>query len=514
MLLDQYGNKIRSGYEIATLENDIDFFTGWLNYFENPDPVINTEANGEGIKLYDIIEKDPHAFSVLQTRRLSVVGKEWGIIPADYETRKGRPAKETQEMKIAKFVERVFMDCNFDQMREELLRAILYGYYGSEIIWKVNDTGEVVIDKFIGKHPRRFVFNKYRELRLLTPDAMIEGISIPDKKFLIFSWGDSDNPYGKGLGQKLHFYVKFKKGGIKFWLIFMEKFGMPTMLGKYNGAIPDQKDKLLAAMRAVQANTGIAVPEEQAIDLLEATRSGDGSYKSACEYFDKQISKCVLGQVATTEGTPGRLGHEAEQDDTKQDLVEADADLLDAYLNKTVIPWIIDWNFTGVKQYPKLITYTGKKPDLGVRSEIDQKNIDNGVKIPTRYFYETYGYPVPEPGEEVVERATVTRLHKLVDENDDNSFSESKFTPDQQAIENLISSTREKAKPVFNKLTIQIKKLTEGVSSLEELRDKIFTEYSHMDVSDLSEILSQAMMMANLHGRAIVVKDITKEEKG
>ena len=87
-------NKVGFKDEIATIERDVDYFSGYLTYFPNPDSILETEANGEGIKLYDKIEKDSHAYSVLQTRYLSIVGKEWEIIPAD----KGKgPGQASQE---------------------------------------------------------------------------------------------------------------------------------------------------------------------------------------------------------------------------------------------------------------------------------------------------------------------------------------------------------------------------------------------------------------------------------
>ena len=149
-------NKVGFKDEIATIERDVDYFSGYLTYFPNPDSVIESEANGEGIKLYDKIEKDSHAYSVLQTRYLSIVGKEWEVIPADVGKGPGRPARNTREQQIADFVAGVFENANFDQMRSEILQAILYGYYVIEVLWDVNADGKVIVKKFVGKHPGAF----------------------------------------------------------------------------------------------------------------------------------------------------------------------------------------------------------------------------------------------------------------------------------------------------------------------------------------------------------------------
>ena len=205
----------------------------------------------------------------MQTRYLAVVGKEWDIVPAESARKTGRPAVTTQEQKVADFVKDTLVATNFDQAMQELLQAILYGFYPGEVIWKVTDKG-IQISKIRSKHPRRFSFTQDREMRLLTLQNMIEGEELPDRKFILFTYGSSDNPYGKGLGQKLWWPVWFKKHGIKFWLIFLEKFGMPTAVGKYPpGTDTDQQQALLDAIDAMQNETGVKIPDTMAIDLLD-----------------------------------------------------------------------------------------------------------------------------------------------------------------------------------------------------------------------------------------------------
>lgn len=291
--------------EVATIEKDIDIFAGWIKRLENPDPVLRSEAAGKGLKLYDEVDRDAHASSVLQQRILAVVGKEWEIIPAKSARKLGRPASTTQEQIVADYVSEVLENCNFDQARQEILKAILYGFWTVETIWTVKNNA-IAIKKLIGKHPRRFIFTPKRELRLLTPQNMIDGEPVPERKFFVFTYGDSDNPYGRGLGQRLWWPVWFKKNGVKFWLVFLEKFGMPTIAGKYPpGATPEQKQTLRDAVDAIQSDTGITMPDNVDIAFLEASRGGTVTHEQLCNYMDRQISKTVLGQTASTEGTPG-----------------------------------------------------------------------------------------------------------------------------------------------------------------------------------------------------------------
>ena len=503
-----------SQVETASLRRDPDLL-GWGNYLGNPDKTLIAKANGEGIKLYDEVDKDPHAGSVLQTRYLAVVGKEWSVVPAESQKSIGRNPKESKEQKVARFVESVLVGCNFDEMRKELLQAILYGYYGAEIIWKVKD-GAIVIDRFYGKHPRRFCFNIDREPRLITTTSLIDGEALPDKKFLIFQYGDSDNPYGKGLGQKLWWYVWFKKHGIKFWNIFMEKFGMPTPIGKYPTQAKEQRTKLLDAIKAIQTDTAIVIPDTMSVEFMEASRSGDGSYAAACEYFDRQISKAVLGQTLTTEvGSTGSYAASQTHNDVRQDIIEADADLLDAYLNKTIVSWIVNYNFPGVVNYPQFVTYAGAKPDLEARSRIDASLVNTGLPIAKSYFYETYGVPVPEEGEEVVERSAPQPFGFPGDgqgqEPGFSEFSGKKKVPtrpdvraQQKVIDKLADKTVERGKPVFKSMVKPIMDLVDNTESLEEIERDIFDLYQIIDADDLESLVLNSKIMANLYGRAVV----------
>jgi phage gp29-like protein len=491
--------------EIATAAKDIDIFAGWLNRLENPDPVLRTEASGKGLKLYDEVERDAHAGSVLQDRTLALVGKEWEIVPGTSARTAGRPASTTREERIADFVAEVLQDCNFDQARGELLKAILYGFYAAEIMWRL-DKGAVRIDRILGKHPRRFSFTVDRELRLLTPQNLMEGEHVPDRKFIIFTYGESDNPYGKGLGQKIWWPVWFKKNGIKFWMVFLEKYGMPTALGKYPpGTDKEQQDKLLDAIDAIQNETGIKVPNDMGIELLEASRRSTATYEELCDYMDRQISKAVIGQTASTEGTPGKLGAEKERAEVRQDIIEADADLLDSCLNQGLIKWIVDYNFPAVTDYPRIKTHAEPKPDLAGRSEIDERLSSKiGLPMPRRYFYETYNVPEPEEGEEIVEAPARGGM-----------FAETKsarYTPEQEKVEGLVGAGVDRARAMSG-LQEPIRNLIRDAKNLEEIRDGLYALYPDTDSKAMQELIAQSLFAAELYGRATAQERMQAAEK-
>jgi phage gp29-like protein len=492
--------------EIASIRKDHDIFTGWLNYFQNPDPVLLYESGGKGIKLYDEVARDAHASSVLQTRYLAVVGREWEVLPADAGKKKGRTPTVTQEQKIADFVKAAFLATNFDQFRFELLSATLYGFYAAEIIWKTTKES-VLPERIRAKHPRRFIFTPDRELRLLTMSNMVEGDPLPPQKFIIHTFGSSDNPYGTGLGQRLWWPVWFKKNGIKFWMIFLEKFGQPTVIGKYPlGTAPGDQDKLIDAIDAIQNDTGIAIPENMAIELMEAARSGDASYESMCEYMDKQISKVVLGQTATTEGTPGRLGGDDVQNAVRLDLVKADADLLCETLNNSLVKWLVDFNFPGVTEYPKLWIRCESEKDLkslADRDRILSKEI--GLPMGKQYFYDTYAVPIPDEGDEIVTPAPEPTQPAGTGGPGFAEFAtalrKKAATPKgQQDVDDIALKATVAGMDAIDVLLQQVVKRVNNAKSYEELGEAIYDLYPALDTDDFQELLARAMTASAMTG--------------
>jgi phage gp29-like protein len=367
----------------------------------NPDKTLRTESGGRAVEIFEELERDPQVRSNLQTRRLAVVGKEWEVVPA---------SDKRQDLKISDFVQEVLLKFDFDTARYNLLQAINLGYKVSEIMWEYSE-GDVWIKEMIARPSRRFTFGLLRELRLITRHNMVEGDPVPERKFqLIRFGGDNGSPYGDGIGTSLYWPVWFKKNAIKFWLIFSEKFGSPTTIGTYPpGTTKEQQDALLGALAAIQQESAIKIPETMKISFLEAQRTGSlDNYHELCSFMNAEITKVIMGQTLTTEmgGTGGKGGGSfaasKTHNDVRGDYTKADADVLSIQLNNQLVRWIVDYNFPGVKAYPKVWIRTEDEQDLKPLAERDQILLNMGAKIPESYIHDTYGIPVADPDEPVL----------------------------------------------------------------------------------------------------------------
>lgn len=381
--------------EIASIERD------WTKRFfgqvlQNDDDTLLTRGGGKGLKIYDELERDAHAYAELQKRKLAVVARPWDVMPA---------SEDAADVEVSDMVREGLKRIQFDRICMELLDATLKGFAVGEVMWDLYESGEhgllAAPADVIARLQTRFTFGRVRDtqkghpLRLLTQASMIEGEELPDRKFLVHRFGGKDgSPYGLGLGNRLFWPVFFKRQDIGFWLVFADKFGSPTAVGKYpKGALPDEQKKLLAMLRRIANDVGIIVPEGTVVELLEAARAGSiDTYEKLARYMDEQISKAVLGGTMTSTAQAAGMGSgQAEvHDDVRIEIARADADLLSDTLNATLVRWIVEYNRPGAA-VPKVWRNFDEQEDLDSRAERDSKIYQLGYEPDEQYIEETYG---------------------------------------------------------------------------------------------------------------------------
>lgn len=370
--------------EIASIIRDHTRVRTYGGVLDNLDDTLRTRGQAKGLKLYDELERDPHAYAVLQKRKLAVTARPWQVDPAS-DRRDDRKAAELVRLQLQRL--------GFDRLTTDLLDATLKGYAVAEVLWAVEGT-QVVAREVIARDQRRFAFLEDMSLRLLTADRLADGEAVPERKFIVHRFGAKDgSPYGLGLGHKLFWPVYFKRQDITFWLTFADKFGTPTSVGKYPPHTPKtDQDKLLEALRAIAQDAGVIVPEGMVIELLEAKRSGNDTYEVLARYMDEQISECVLGETLTTNiGDSGSRAASQTHNDVRIELARADADLLSETINSTLVRWIVDFNLPGAG-YPTVYRLFDEAEDLEARARVDEALHRMGYEPESiEQINETYG---------------------------------------------------------------------------------------------------------------------------
>lgn len=349
---------------------------------ENPDAVLQQRGGGD-YKVYTEALRDDQVKSCFQQRRLAVVGADWIVEPGLKGNRAAKKAADALRDNLTRI--------DFDKITDQMLYGVYYGHAVGEIIWQPN--GSLLDIAAIKVRDRaRFRYDIDGGLHLARAGFKFE--AMPDRKFWTFNTGadHSDNPYGIGLGHYVYWPVFFKRNGIKFWLIFLEKFGMPTAVGKLPAGAKDDKEtrkKLLAALRAVAVDSAVVIPEGAEITLLEAARSGAVDYDAMRAAMDSAIAKVILSQTMTTDNGSSRSQSETHAG-VRDMVVKADADLVCSSFNQSVVKWWTEYNFPGVTP-PVVYRVTTPPEDLAKRAERDEKIKALGYEPTEEYIKETYG---------------------------------------------------------------------------------------------------------------------------
>jgi phage gp29-like protein len=453
------------------------------------DATLATRGGGKGIWIYDDIERDCHAFAVLQKRRLSVISNEWHI-------EAGGTARAD---KIAAERATAMLDAlPFDRICAELLDAILKGYAVGEIIWQPGS--EVVAKRIEIRDQRRFVFDVQGRPRLLTTANLLWGVPLPDKKFIVHRFGAKDgNPYGLGLGTRLFWPVWFKRQGLQFWLTFADKFGNPTAVGTYPpGATEGQKDALLATLQAIANDTGVIMPEGMLVSLLEAKRSGgaNGTYDTLLKYLDDEMEKTVLGGTQTTSSRASGMNSQVSgvQNEIRLELVRADADMLAGTLNGSLLAWIADFNDPGAKP-PRIWWEVDEAEDLLIRAQRDNLLSQMGYRLTPEAVTEVYGdfyvagTPTPAP-------ATGAAKPPV-------GLSDPRAHDPTAALAAMLN---EAARPQIEGWIAKARAMAQEATSLPDLAKRLDSAFGDLDPTAFAELMRDALTAANLQGRADVTE--------
>ncbi|KCV27202.1 PF06074 family protein [Bordetella bronchiseptica 00-P-2730] len=382
--------------EIATIADGMDITRGYVGpLLVNTDSVLRVRSQSN-LTLYESVYSDPQVKSVFAQRQLAVTQCNWRIEPA---------SEAAVDKRAADALSAELNRVGWDRVTSLMLFGVFYGYAVSELIYARMD-GLVGIEKIKVRNRRRFRFDPEGGLRMLTPNDMLEGVPAEGPYFWHFATGadNDDEPYGQGLGHWLYWPVFFKRQGIRFWLTFLDKFGQPSRVGKYDAqsATPADKSRLLQAAAAMGTDSAVIIPEGMTLELLEAARSGAADYKSLHDTMDNTMAKVVLGQTASSQGTPGRLGNDQLQGDVRRDLIKADADLVCESFNLGPARWLTAWNFPDA-QPPRVFREVEEPEDLKTRAERDEIVArTTGFRPTLSYVQQTYGgmwekSPAPVP---------------------------------------------------------------------------------------------------------------------
>jgi len=362
-------------------------------------------------------ERDTDLSSYLNTRKLAVTGLDWEIrVDAKDEALKTK-AEELQSF----LTDALNYLVGFNDNLYDMLDAIGKGYSATEIIWGERDSFNVPED-LVWIHPKRAIFYGYG--KSMSPDDKTSempnirtgandmfGVP-PDPRKVIYHRHKARSGYDTraGLIRVCGWMYVFKNFDIKTWLQFAEVFGMPLILGKYDKDLtpPSEVENLIEQIAAIGTHASGAVPKDVDIQIVEASKNSSVDlYERLATFCNKSMAKCILGQTATAEGTPGKLGNEDAQENVRRDLTEHDArslgETIDYQLLRPLTGFNYGWEILS-KLRPRFLFKMKVSEDMQAMSQIYNTLMAAGQPVSQEHISTRFKIPLPVEGETPVVR--------------------------------------------------------------------------------------------------------------
>ena len=469
-------------------------FQGWP--LPNPDPILR--ATGHALPVYRAMLYDAHIGGLARRRRAAVKALDWRL-----ETGKAKS-------KTVRLVQDVLSRLDVPAMVGSLWEAALFGYACAEVMWEKRES-HVLPRTVIAKPQEWFRFDSEGTLLFMAMGSA-NGVPVPARKFLL-SRQDATvkNPYGIADLARCFWPHTFKKGGLQFWLKFVEKYGSPKLVGKFDRNTPEtEQERLLALLEACVQDAVMVIPNDNSVEVLgqdSASLSGAAeNYEAFLRFCRSEISIALLGQDQTTEADTNHASATAGLEVTG-DIRDADAVMVQRAV-QDLVAWIVELNIGPEADAPEFVLY--EQADAAAEAEADSKKAarDKAVAELRTYYSDDYlekTYNLP-PGalreeKEPEENAPASEPEKP--EDGGPSFAE----PEPALAEALrmqepVDAFSADLSPAFEAMLAPVlDRLSQsGDYSEKGLADAIAAEYPRMDLDGLADMLARARFVCRLWG--------------
>lgn len=454
--------------------------------------ILEDAAQGEATAYLTLAEemeeRDLHYASVLGTRKLALGG---------LSIRVDSLSDDAADVRIADAVRELVDDPMFGEAVSDLTDALGKAYSVVEILW--DSSGREWRPKDL-KHrdPRWFRYDREtgQELRLLDEAAPAEGLPLAPYKFIVHRPRiRAGLPIRGGLARLAAPGYMCKAWSWRDWMAFADIFGLPMRVGRYGpGASKADISKLMAAVANLGSDAAAVLPDSTRIEFEQAANVAGAAdfFERLANWWDKQISKGVLGQTMTSDDG-GSMAQAKVHNEVRMDLLEADANALQNTLNRQFVRPFVDLNF-GPGRYPKLVVQVPQPEDVAALVDALQKLVPLGLEVEQSVIRDKLGLPDPDP-KALLLRAPAAAAPPALNRATNREQPEVS-TPEVQA-----DTLAREGAPAWEAVLDQVEAIVQRAESLEDLRAQLREAYGELSKDQLGEVMGMAFAAAELAGR-------------
>lgn len=429
-------------------------------------------------------EKDPHLFSQLQTRKNAVCGLDWEIIAY---------SEDSKDKEIAEFVKDTIKNIkDFDSSLLDLLDAIGKGVSFLEIKWKLSN-GYLKVENLKYIHPKH-IYWEDEKLKIITK-GNLSGMyvnEVQENKLIIHRYkARSGHESRAGLLRVVAWMYLFKNYTLKDWVTFIEKYGMPILLGEYDESSSEEdKGDLMEALINIGTDSAGIISRNTKVNVIDNDKKSSADiFENMARFCDEQISKAILGQTLTSD-SGGSYAQAKTHNEVRRDLTSADCKALANTIKEYLIKPIVGLNFGEECNIPDFVFDFEEAEDLLKTAEIYSKlKNELGLTIDSEHLYEKFRIPKPEIHSEDLKILKQTKIsnQKEIDKIVDDLKEDGMF--------NFKSSLNALKKEISNAKTLNdVKEIFKDEKRLSEILNSMNNSFN-------KESLKGGLMLSNLIGR-------------
>lgn len=411
-ILDQFGRPMQAIPEAELLERQAVPALGSVRQIQTGHPadgltpvrlaaILREAETGDATAYLELAEqmeeKDLHYSAVLGVRKRAIRSLELHVEPGDESEAATELAEMTRTALNSAGVRTSLID---------MMDALGKGYSVCEIVWERRGKELTIVD-LDWVDPRWFEFDRDNGRHLYLRDNAGPQPLRPDSYVIHMAKAKSGLPIRGGLARLAAWAFMFKNFTVKDWAIFCEAYGHPLRLGKYDSsATPADRQTLLRAVRQIGVDMAAIVPKSMEVDIVAATATGaEKLYEGKSRWWDEQLSKGLLGQVATTDAIAGGHAVGKIHENVRDDIRDADAEQLAATLQRDIAGAIRNVVFgTRDVALPHIRFELPEALDADLLLRLMESR-PRGFRIAKADVYRAFNLRKPEDDEEVLEDA-------------------------------------------------------------------------------------------------------------
>lgn len=338
-------------------------------------------------------ERDDHYASVLGQRKRAVSGIEPVVLPGVKNDARAKAAADA--------FEKVVFAPQFDDAVDHLLDALAKGYAVAQPLWQYGEVWHPA--EYLPHDPRLFQFDRSNKLRIRSVEER-EGLEVPPWSVILHRPRlKSGLTVRSGLARLVSWTFMLKSYTLQDWAAFLEIFGMPLRVGRYDRqASAEEKRVLLRAVRDLATDAAAIIPMGMEIEFIEAKGGGGNAvFGAMADYLDKQVSKAVIGQTMTTdEGSS--LAQSKTHDEVRLDIRRADAKQLGTTISRDLAAPFTAFNFGPDVPPPQVVWPVEDAEDITAFTEALAQLVPLGQPVAVSDVAKRMGLRLPEEGEAVL----------------------------------------------------------------------------------------------------------------